>query len=82
MAVVSAIQAGGTPERAAVEQLAGPLGAKLSDAQTISTLIALGIAQVRDAVLDAHYAVYAAEMDDEDREVTQTLRGRRTRLAN
>lgn len=80
--IARAIQAPGTPERAAIEALVGPMNATVSEAQALSALLTAGAAQVREAVIHAGYAAYAAALDDEDRQHAAAIRTRRHRLTD
>lgn len=77
-----AIQVPGTPERAAIEALIGPMSTNVSEAQALSALLTAGAAQVREAVIVQGYAAYAAALDDEDGQYASAVRGRRHRLTD
>ena len=80
--VAHAIQAAGTPERAAIEALVGPMNTNVSEAQALSALLAAGAAQVREGVIHASYAAYAAALDAEDHQHATAVRARRHRLTD
>ena len=82
LALAHAIQSGATPERAAIEALVGPLPVHVSEAQAISTLIALGAARVKEETIRAGYAALAATLDDEDRQFAAAQRARRARMTD
>ena len=82
LAVARAVLEDGTPERAAIEALSGPLPGRISEAQALATMLALGAQQVREAVIHAGYAAYAATLDDEDRRHAAVVRSRRSRLTD
>lgn len=80
--VARAIQTAGTPERVAIEVLVGPMSAHVSEAQALSALLVAGATQVREAVINAQYAEYAAALDDDDRQYAAAVRARRDRLTD
>ncbi|OMH23700.1 hypothetical protein BKD30_12165 [Tersicoccus phoenicis] len=77
LALADLVRTPGSPERAAVEAIVGPLPERLSEAQTISSLLAVARATVRDEVIASGYAAYAATLDDDDRAFAAATRARR-----
>jgi len=82
LAIARAVLDGATPERAAIEALTGPLPERVSEAQALATMLSLGAQRVREAVIHAGYAAYAASLADEDRQHAAVVRSRRARLTD
>jgi len=79
VALVNAIKDRSSLERLAVETIAGDLPQDLSEAQVIKLLLDLGKSVVSEAVLNAQYAAYQADLDDEDCAYQKASRKRRDR---
>ena len=77
--LATAIRTPGTPERAAVETITGPLSAKMTEASALSILLSLAKGVIADAMAYASYAADAAAQTDEDRDYAQWSRDRRSR---
>lgn len=77
LSLAKEIRTPGTPERAAVEAVLGPLPDRLSESQALSTLMAVARASVREQVTSHGYAAYAAALNDEDLAFTAANRARR-----
>ena len=78
-ALMSAIRVPGSPERAAVESLAGPLPRKTTEAAALNTILSLGSSVIADAMSYDSYLAEAADFDRESIEHDQWSRNRRTR---
>lgn len=63
--------------RRAVEEVVGELPDSLSEAQALSTLLAVGRASVREHINASGYAAVAAAMDEEDRAFAEAAKRRR-----
>ena len=79
--LAQAIREPGSPERAAVEAVVGPLPERLSESQALSVLMGIARRSVSDQVVSAGYAVYSAALDEEDRAFAESTRARRAQRA-
>jgi len=81
LALAREVRTPGTPERAAVEALVGPLPERLSESQALAALMSVAQTSIREHVSTSGYAAYAAALDDEDRAYAAANRARRSEHA-
>jgi hypothetical protein len=80
VALVERVREPGTPERVAVERVAGPLVGTLSEARALSELIEVALSALREIRLEQGYAALASASGKEEEAHARAIRARRGRL--
>ncbi|MDR1187614.1 MAG: hypothetical protein LBK95_09180 [Bifidobacteriaceae bacterium] len=80
VALVERVREPGSPERAAIEGVVGPVVGTLSEARALSELIEVALKVLREVRLEQGYAALACASDQGDEAHARAVRARRGRL--